>query len=70
MANEIVKKAAVDRCVKLWELADEVQISESTFYRHLRRELPDDRREALLEAIDRIAARRTGGDSYETTDDR
>ncbi len=59
MANEISTREAKKSKVNLWELADSVNVSESTFYRWLRKELPAEKQETILHAISEIAAARS-----------
>lgn len=41
--------------VKQWEVAEEIGISEMTFVKWLRRELPEDKKKLVREAISKIA---------------
>lgn len=58
MANETIREAAKSAGVKLWEVAANCGIADSTFSRQLRRELPGERQKELLSVIQKIAAER------------
>ena len=51
LANADIRQAAKDAGVSLWELADEMNISEPTLTRMLRHELSDDVKEDLICSI-------------------
>ena len=53
--NQSIKNAANTRGVKLWQIADKLGMTDSTFSRKLRHELPDAEREKILALIDEIA---------------
>ena len=54
MANERIRAAAKDRRVMLWQIADRIGVSEFTLVRWLRHELPEDKKQKILEAINAI----------------
>lgn len=56
MKNKIIRIEAQERKVCLWQIAEKLGIAEATFSRKLRRELPDDEQEHILEIIEQIAA--------------
>lgn len=56
--NGTLKQHAKNKRVKLWELAEHFGVSEMTFSRRLRHELPDAERERYMAAVDQIAAAR------------
>lgn len=58
MENVEIRLAAGARGLRLWEVAEELGMTDSAFSRKLRRELPDDQREKVLEAIERASARK------------
>lgn len=58
--NEIIRAMNQARVYR-WEIAEKLGISEPTFYRWLRRELPPEKRESVLQAIEQIKAQREGG---------
>ena len=55
MANYEIRLKARAKKVPLWKLADELGICEMTLSRWLRHELPPEKRERILEAIDKLA---------------
>ena len=59
MANTDVKVAARQAGVKLWELADALGIADSTLSRQLRHEFPDEKKQKILEIIDRLSKERS-----------
>lgn len=60
MANEIIKSAAKQAGVKLWEIADFCGVVDSTFSRKLRKELPADMQTSILSAIKTISEKKSG----------
>ena len=58
MANQEIRQEAKRVSVPFWAIADALAISEPTITRMLRRELPDEDRERVLAAIERLAADR------------
>lgn len=58
MANREVRSRAIEKGVLLWQVAEALGISDSSFSRRLRRELSEEERERILAIIDRIAAER------------
>ena len=61
MANREVRSHAIEKGVLLWMVAEALGISDSSFSRKLRRELPEEERERILAIIDQIAAEREVG---------
>lgn len=59
MANAIIREEAKERGVKLWQVADAMGIADFTLSRKLRKELPEDEQEKILEVIEKIAAELT-----------
>lgn len=57
MANELIRKEAKERGVKLWQIAYRIPMSDSNFSRKLRHELPEAERERVLSIIREIAAK-------------
>lgn len=60
-ANEKLKVYAKEREVFLWQIAERLSLQDSNFSKKLRRELPVEERERILEIIDQIAAEREVG---------
>ena len=56
--NEELRAYAKQRGVLLWEIADAIGITDASFSRRLRHELPDAERARYMEAVDQIAAAR------------
>jgi predicted XRE-type DNA-binding protein len=46
--------------VKQWQLAEALGLSETHFSRKLRKELPQEEKEKILETIDRLAQEKQG----------
>lgn len=55
-ANKVIREAAKNKGVKLWEIALFLCVSEATITRMLRVELTQEKAAKILSAIDRIAA--------------
>ena len=55
MTNVEIRRAAGGAGVKLWELAEALGVADATLSRKLRRELPDDEKQRILEIIDRLS---------------
>lgn len=65
LANKDIRRECRKHNVRLWEIANRLDISESTMTRKMRVELPNDQRIYLLHVIDQIAqckAKGTGGE--------
>ena len=62
MANEAIREKAKKSGVRLWEVAEKIGVADSTFCRHMRRELPEARQQLILLAIDELAWRDTDGE--------
>lgn len=58
MENQAIREAAKQNNVLLWEIAERLHITDGSFSRKLRRELPDEQREQILGIISDIAAER------------
>ena len=56
MANAQIRTAAKEAGVKLWEVAEYCGVTDSTFSRQMRRELPEDKQRQILKAIEQISA--------------
>ncbi len=57
MKNRIIRQTAKKKHVHLWQIAERFGLTDSTFSRKLRRELPEEERERILRLIDEIAER-------------
>lgn len=58
MANESIKTTAKESGVHLWEIAEQLKMSDSYFSRKLRRELPENERDLVLAIIAKIKSER------------
>lgn len=55
MNNKEIRNAAGGHGLKLWEVAEAIGMNESAFSRKLRKELPPEEKQRILDAIDRLA---------------
>lgn len=55
--NELIRVAAKNKNVKLWEIAEVIGITDSNFSRKLRRELPEEEKNRIIGIIDEISER-------------
>ena len=58
LSNNEVRKNAKEQGVRLWEVAEVLNISEPTMTRKLRKELPTAEKERILSIIEDIASDR------------
>ena len=56
MQNQAIRTTAKEKCVKLWEIAEALNISEPTMTRKLRHELPQAEKDRIFSIIEEIAA--------------
>ena len=56
LANNEIRTAAKRSGVRLWQIAERIGINDGNFSRKLRRELPADEQERILNIIDKLAA--------------
>lgn len=54
-ANNEIRKAAKRSGVCLWQVAEAIGISDASFSRKLRRELPEAERERVMGAIEKLS---------------
>ena len=54
MKNLLIREAAAKARVMMWEIAAELGITDFTFSRRLRKELPEDEQRRILDIIQRI----------------
>lgn len=59
MANIAIRQYAIEKGVKLWEVARSLDITDSSFSRKLRFELPLTEKTKILAIIDEIAKNKT-----------
>lgn len=55
MKNVEIRSAYMQIGIKQWQLAEGLGLSETHFSRKLRKELPQEEKQRILEAIDRLA---------------
>lgn len=55
MSNQTIRTKATENRVRLWQIADALGITDSTFSRKLRKELPDNEKQKIFKIIDEIA---------------
>ena len=55
MRNKGIREAAKNRGVRLWQIAERLGMNDGNFSRKLRRELPTEEREKIIEIIDELA---------------
>lgn len=58
MANERIKNYAAGKGVKLWQIADEMGIQDSSLSRKFRHEFTDEEQKKTLQIIDALAAKK------------
>lgn len=59
-ANVDIREAAKKAGVCLWEVAEAYGMNDGNFSRKLRKELPQEKKEKILEIIDRLAQEKQG----------
>ena len=55
MANKDIRNAAVAARVKLWQIAEQMGMSDTAFSRKLRHELPDETKQEVYKAISKLS---------------
>ena len=63
MLNENLRKTLKSNHICLWQLADALEVSETTLCRWMRYQLPADREKEAFEAVKRILEERKDGGS-------
>ena len=58
MKSEELKHLASSKRVPIWMIADKLGISENTLFRWLRHDLPDDKQQQILKAINDVVTDR------------
>lgn len=61
MNNKDIRAAAKNNGVKMWQIAEALNIQDSALSRKMRHELPDEERTQILEVIHRIANHKKEG---------
>lgn len=59
-ANRPIRNAAKSANVPFWQIADALSMSEATFTRYLRHELPEQEQEQIFRIIKEIQAKQEG----------
>ena len=54
MNNQDIRKAAHSAGVKLWQIAEQLHITDSYFSRKLRHELPDEEKQKIFAIIEEL----------------
>lgn len=54
MKNQRIREAAAAAGVKLWQIAEAYGLSDGNFSRKLRRELPEEEQERILQIVDEL----------------
>lgn len=60
MENMMIRNRLRDSKVRAWELAEALGISDCTLSKRMRRELPREKQEIMIRAIEQIADRKKG----------
>lgn len=55
-SNKDIREAAASAGVFLWQVAEAIGVTDGTFSRKLRRELPDDEKTEILQVIQRLSS--------------
>lgn len=55
MANESIKEVARRKRIRLWEIADQLAVSENTLSRRLRHELSPEEKQQILAIISELS---------------
>ncbi len=56
MCNEAIRREMKEAGIFCWQIADKLGVSESTFFRWMRRELPEERRREIMAAVRKAKA--------------
>lgn len=63
MSNQLIREYAKISGVKLWEVAERLNIQDTNLSKMLRHQLSDDKENELMAIIDQIAKEKEGGGS-------
>ena len=63
MSNQLLRDYAKISGVKLWEVAERLNLQDTNLSKMLRHQLPDDKQNELIAIIDQIAREKEGGGS-------
>lgn len=56
MQNEMIRKYARTKDVRLWQIAEELGITDTTFSKRLRKKLSENEEKKVLHIIDKLSA--------------
>lgn len=56
MVNQDIRRTAAANGVRLWQIAEAYGVTDSTLSKMLRRELPPEKKQEILEIINKIAS--------------
>lgn len=60
MSNSDIKKAAKERGIPLWKIAEKMGIGDYALSRKMRHELPNEEKEQIIKIIDALAPQEVG----------
>ena len=55
MCNQDIRQTATELSVRLWQIADALGITDSSFSRRLRKELPQEEKEKIFSIIQKLS---------------
>lgn len=55
MHNTEIRKAIDSAGLRYWQVAEELGVADTTFTKWLRKELPDEKRSQVMEAIEKLS---------------
>ena len=55
MCNQDIRQTATESSVRLWRIADALGITDSSFSRRLRKELPQEEKEKIFSIIQKLS---------------
>lgn len=58
--NDVIRQRANGRGVKLWQIAYQLGMNDASFSRKLRRELPEEEQQKIIQLIDQLAEEAKG----------
>lgn len=68
MRNLKIREAASSKGVRLWEIAERLNMYDGNFSRKLRKELPQEEQEKIIKIIDEISLEHRGNSEDEQTE--
>lgn len=67
--NDAIRKAAKEKGVRLWQIAEKLGVNDGNFSRRLRRELPEEEQRRILGIIEELSEREGGESIAENAND-